>query len=57
MFFGHIDTTIPVIGEAKIPTPIQGWKNDDEEPNFIEDHDRVLVDVTPSGIEHAVPRK
>jgi 6-phosphofructokinase 1 len=51
MFFGHIDTTIPALGEAKIPTPIQGWKNGDEETHFITDDDRVLVDVTPSGLE------
>jgi len=51
MFFGHIDTTIPVLGDAKIPTPIQGWKNGDEETNFIQETDRVLVDVTPSGLE------
>jgi len=51
MIFGQIDTTIPVLGEAKIPTPIQGWKNGDEEPNFIQEDDRVLVDVTPSGLE------
>ncbi len=51
MIFGQIDTTIPVLGDAKIPTPIQGWKNGDEEPNFIQADDRVLVDVTPSGLE------
>ena len=51
MIFGHIDTTIPELGEAKVPTPIQGWKNGDEETNFIRDEDRVLVDVTPSGLE------
>lgn len=51
MIFGQIDTTIPVLGEAKIPTPIQGWKNGDEEPNFIQEDGRVLVDVTPSGLE------
>ncbi|MGD9333285.1 MAG: ATP-dependent 6-phosphofructokinase [Desulfobacterales bacterium] len=51
MIFGPIDTTIPVLGEAKIPTPIQGWKNDDEETYFIKNDDRVLVDVTPSGLE------
>ena len=51
MFFGHIDTTIPTLGEAKIHTPIQGWKNGEEDTYFIRDDDRVLVDVTPSGLE------
>jgi 6-phosphofructokinase 1 len=51
MFFGHIDTTIPTLGEAKIRTPIQGWRNGEEDTYFIADDDRVLVDVTPSGLE------
>ena len=51
MAIGQIETTIPVLGKAKIPTPIQGWKSGDEQANFIDDSDRVLVDVTPSGIE------
>jgi 6-phosphofructokinase 1 len=51
MMFGNIDTHIPVVGEAKIPTPIQGWQNDHEESHFVSDEDRVLVDVTPGGLE------
>ena len=51
MMFGNIDTHIPVVGEAKIPTPIQGWKNDHEKSHFVSDEDRVLVDVTPGGLE------
>jgi 6-phosphofructokinase 1 len=51
MIFGQIDTRIPAVGDAKIPTPIQGWKNGDEAANFVTDEDRVLVDVTPSGLE------
>jgi 6-phosphofructokinase 1 len=50
MSFGDIETHIPVLGEAKIESPIQGWKQG-KTANFLTDEDRVLVDVTPSGLE------
>jgi 6-phosphofructokinase 1 len=51
MDIGDIDTCIPRLGEAKIPSPIQGWKQDAEKSNFVSDEDRVLVDITPQGLE------
>lgn len=51
MIFGKIDTHIPIVGDAKIPTPIQDWKKAGEETHFVTDEDRVLVDVTPGGLE------
>ncbi|MBL0715753.1 MAG: ATP-dependent 6-phosphofructokinase [Desulfosarcina sp.] len=51
MFFGEIKTNIPVLGEAKIDSPIQRWKQGGKTANFISSEDSVLVDVTPSGLE------
>ncbi len=45
MNYSLIDTTIPVIGEAKIPTPIQRGKRDEQSPTFVLDTDRILIDV------------
>ena len=51
MSFGEIDTQIPALGEAKIESPAQGWKQNDDRATFVTDGDRVLVDVTPAGLE------
>jgi len=51
MDIGDIDTRIPRLGEAKIPSPIQGWKQGTEKSNFVSDDDRVLVDITPPSLE------
>ncbi len=51
MSFGEIETHIPALGAAKIDSPIQGWKQEGETANFVNDDDRVLVDVTPAGLE------
>lgn len=45
MNYELIDTSIPVIGEAKIPTPIQREKRGPESQTFVSDTDRVLIDV------------
>jgi 6-phosphofructokinase 1 len=51
MSFGEIETKIPTIGAAKIESPVQGWKQDGDRATFVTDDDRVLVDVTPAGLE------
>lgn len=45
-----VDTRIPVLGEAKIPSPIHRWQTG-KDPYFITDDQRVLIDVTPASVE------
>ena len=54
MQFNSIDTTIPTIGDAKIPSPI---KHDDENPGsrrFIADDDKVVIDVNLQNLLHNI---
>jgi 6-phosphofructokinase 1 len=51
MTFDDIQTRIPVLGAAKIESPIQGQKSGDDPAIFVTGDDRVLVDVTPAGLE------
>ncbi len=45
-----VDTSIPVLGSSKIPSPILRLQSG-KEPYFISDDHRVLIDVTPGGVE------
>ena len=51
MTFDDVETGIPVIGEAKIESPIKGSKSGGDPEIFVADDDRVLVDVSPAGLE------
>ncbi len=51
MSFGEIETGIPVLGAAKIKSPIKNWQSGVDSARFVSDDDRVLVDVTPAGLE------
>jgi len=45
MKFDTIDTTIPTLGAAKIPSPIKRDGQLPSSPRFIEDEDQVVIDV------------
>ena len=51
MDLDDIATGIPVLGAAKIKSPIRGQKSGVDPAIFVTDDDRVLVDVTPAGLE------
>ncbi|MDP2647132.1 MAG: ATP-dependent 6-phosphofructokinase [Desulfobacterales bacterium] len=66
----RIDTAIPVLGDAKIPSPIQRERQGEIPSCFISDSESVLIDVdlnrlksqleqnqTPSAFERAGPRQ
>ncbi len=45
-----VDTSIPSLGEAKIPSPLHR-RQTGKKAYFIRDDQRVLIDVTPAGVE------
>ncbi len=45
MNYNEIDTTIPVIGEEKIPSPIQRGKRGAQSQSFVSDTERIITDV------------
>jgi 6-phosphofructokinase 1 len=51
MTFDDIETNIPVLGKAKIESPIKGKKSGGDPEIFVTDDDRVLVDVSPARLE------
>ena len=48
------DTRIPVLGEAKIPSPAHNKEKGKERQAFISDTERVVIDVNPSRIAETV---
>lgn len=48
------DTRIPVLGEAKIPSPALNKERGKERQAFISDNDRVVIDVNPVRIAEMV---
>ncbi len=48
------DTRIPVLGEAKIPSPAHNKERRKERQAFISDTERVVIDVNPSRIAETV---
>ena len=46
-----IDTTIPTLGEAKIPSPIERGKTDPETETFVSDDEQVLIDLNIKRIQ------
>ena len=42
---GVLDTKIPVLGEAKIPSPIKRGLNDKEDHLFVRDAEKVVINV------------
>ena len=45
-----IETNIPALGKAKIPSPIKKRDGGDFDPNFVTDTDRVVIDVSLDNI-------
>lgn len=52
----EIDTTIPVIGEAKIPSPIQRGRHGAGSRNFVTEKDRVLISINAAEVEETLTR-
>ncbi|MFP4350699.1 MAG: ATP-dependent 6-phosphofructokinase [Thermodesulfobacteriota bacterium] len=53
MAFDDIDTTIPMLGEARIPTPIQRWQKDCQR-SFVSNGERVTVEVDPERLTEMI---
>lgn len=49
-----IDTTIPMLGPAKIPSPIYRSEGNGHRQDYITDDQRVLVDVNPDHLERRI---
>ncbi|NQT69691.1 MAG: ATP-dependent 6-phosphofructokinase [Desulfobacteraceae bacterium] len=45
MHYGDFDTTIPILGEAKISSPIQGGEKGAFSRSFVNDSERIIIDV------------
>ncbi len=45
MDYDSIDTTVPNLGEAKIPSPLQRARIEGYHRSFVDDQERVLIDV------------
>ena len=45
MHYGDFDTTIPTLGKAKIPSPIQRGEKGAFSRSFVNDSERIIVDV------------
>lgn len=45
MRYGDFDTTIPILGKAKIPSPIQRGEKGALSRSFVNDSDRIIIDV------------
>ncbi|MFC1856742.1 ATP-dependent 6-phosphofructokinase [Thermodesulfobacteriota bacterium] len=54
MDYDTVETEIPALGEAKIPSPVQKWKKDSLSRKFIPDTSRVLIDVDVENINERV---
>jgi 6-phosphofructokinase 1 len=53
MAFDDIDTTIPRLGEARIPTPIQNWQKDCQR-SFVSNGERVTVEADPEKLKEMI---
>jgi len=56
MNFNSIDTNIPILGEAKIPSPIKKSNRGKQLKNFISDDDRIIVDLKLSDITSMIKK-
>lgn len=45
MRYGDFDTSIPILGKAKIPSPIQRGEKGAFSRSFVNDSDRIIIDV------------
>ena len=45
MHYGDFDTTIPILGKAKILSPIQGGEKGAFSRSFVNDSERIIIDV------------
>lgn len=53
MDYSSIDTVIPSLGEAKIPSPVKGTNRNLLDRYFVEDSDRVCIDVKAETLRKA----
>ncbi len=56
MNFNSIDTNIPTLGKAKIPSPIKKNNGDKQLKNFIPDNDRIIVNLNLSEITSMIKK-
>ncbi len=56
MNFNSIDTNIPTLGEAKIPSPIKKRNRGKQLKNFISDDDRIIVNLKLSDITSMIKK-
>jgi len=49
-----IDTEIPVLGEAKIPSPIQRYLKDENGDGFLSDDERIAIDINVNSLNRIV---
>ena len=56
MDYSAIDTRIPTLGSAKIPSPVKGPLNGPNETSFISDDNRVIVDVDISNLKRSIEK-
>ncbi|MFC1814343.1 ATP-dependent 6-phosphofructokinase [Thermodesulfobacteriota bacterium] len=54
MNYESIDTAIPTIGEAKIPSPIQSKDRSESDRYFVSDADRVSIDVDLNNLNQMI---
>jgi len=54
MNYDEIETKIPTLGEAKIPSPIQWGERGTYSQCFVSDSDRILIDVTLDNINKKI---
>jgi len=54
MDYNSIDTDIPVLGPAKILSPIERGEENGYEGDFVSDEDRMLIDVRMESVERAI---
>ncbi|UCD33869.1 MAG: ATP-dependent 6-phosphofructokinase [Desulfobacterales bacterium] len=57
MQFDIIDTTIPDLGERKIPSPVKRGDDNGSEETFVYDADRVLLDVNINRVTQMLEEK
>ncbi|HPA13871.1 MAG TPA: ATP-dependent 6-phosphofructokinase [Desulfobacterales bacterium] len=50
MDYNRIETKIPTLGESKIPSPLQKWRNATPISRFVSEDDRITIDVNVNNL-------
>ncbi len=54
MDFFEIDTSIPTLGEAKIPSPLRNLDGEIHKRRFVDDNNRVMIAVDPEQVANRI---